>query len=398
MGLGKTFIGAEKAIQLKKKILLICQKSKIEDWRNHFKEYYNIPVYDLTKLPTLREFVNNDGQCVAIINYDLTFRRQELSTLTDFTLVLDESSLIANPQAKRTKFILKLKCQNCVLLSGTPTGGKYEKIWTQAKLLGWRISKKSFYEQYITTKLIYSASGFKAPIVTGYKNVDELKSKLRDYGAIFMKTEEVFKLPEKKIIALNIRNTKYFAKFMRDGILSFNDRGNSIELIGDMTLTKRLYARQLCGQYNENKLKAVKDLIDSTGDRLIIFYNFTEELERLKKLTDKPISIINGSSKDLTKYEAYEDSICFVQYQAGSKGLNLQKANKIIYFTLPQSAEDFEQSKKRIHRIGQDQTCFYYIPLVENSIEWDIYENLKMRRDYDNRLFEKYEGSFKQCQ
>ena len=38
---------------------------------------------------------------------------------------------------------------------------------------------------------------------------------------------------------------------------------------------------------------------------------------------------------------------------AGAVGLNLQKSNKIIYFSLPLSSELFEQSKKRTHRIGQ---------------------------------------------
>ena len=41
MGLGKTYLGSEKMKELGNKCnLLICQKSKIEDWIDHFKEYY----------------------------------------------------------------------------------------------------------------------------------------------------------------------------------------------------------------------------------------------------------------------------------------------------------------------------------------------------------------------
>ena len=68
-------------------------------------------------------------------------------------------------------------------------------------------------------------------------------------------------------------------------------------------------------------------------------------------------------------------------------GLNLQKANKIIYFTPPLSSELYEQSKKRIHRIGQNKTCFYYNLIVENSIEKTIYATLKKRMDYTDALF-----------
>ena len=70
-------------------------------------------------------------------------------------------------------------------------------------------------------------------------------------------------------------------------------------------------------------------------------------------------------------------------------GLNLQKANKIIYFSLPLSSELFEQSKKRIHRIGQERPCFYYIMLCKGSIEEKILSTLEMRQDYTEVLFEK---------
>ena len=40
MGLGKTFVGAEKAMSLDKDILIVCQKSKIADWKEHFFKYY----------------------------------------------------------------------------------------------------------------------------------------------------------------------------------------------------------------------------------------------------------------------------------------------------------------------------------------------------------------------
>lgn len=398
MGLGKTFVGSEKSRFLKEPLLLICQKSKIEDWFNHFDEHYDCRLYDLTRKNDLFNYLNDavhpDIPSIGIINYELAFRRPELLNLEHFTLMLDESSMITNPTAKRTKFIHKLKPDNCILLSGTPTGGKYEKLWSQLKLLGWNISKDLFYRQYVVTEWIDDDSGFRIPVITGYKNVDRLKSKLKQHGCIFMKTEEVFDLPEKIQIPVMVNNTKEFSRFMRNSIVELPD---GTELIGDTALTKRLYARQLCGQYSKAKMAAFVDLVGSTDDRLIVFYNFTEELNLMKEtvaLMDKPISIVNGETKDLTAYENYSDSVTFVQYQAGAMGLNLQKSNKIIYFTLPQSSELFEQSMKRIHRIGQSKNCFYYILMVKNSVEGVILETLKMRKDYDDELFKEYEETF----
>ena len=105
------------------------------------------------------------------------------------------------------------------------------------------------------------------------------------------------------------------------------------------------------------------------------------------ELIDKPYSLVNGSVKDLTNYENYDNSITFIQYQSGSMGLNLQKANKIIYFTPTLSSEMFEQSKKRIHRLGQKESCFYY--KLECGIEYKIYNTLSMRKDFTDKLFEE---------
>ena len=93
-----------------------------------------------------------------------------LKTLSGFTLMLDESSLIQNENAKRSKLILGLNPDNVILLSGTPTGGKYEKLWSQCRLLGWNISKELFWKQYIETEWVED-DGFWRKQITGYKNV-----------------------------------------------------------------------------------------------------------------------------------------------------------------------------------------------------------------------------------
>lgn len=395
MGLGKTFVGAEKLVQLDAKVnLVVCQKSKIDDWIEHFAKHYNPMVYelhDLTKKKDFEMFMFKDApinHTVGIINYDLIYRRPELATLKDFTLLLDESSVIQNEMSKRSKFILKkLKPANVILLSGTPTGGKYETLWSQLHLLGWKISKDLYWRQYVDVEYIDN-EGFPIKVVRGYKNVERLKEKMREYGCRFLKTEEVFDLPEQIVQKIKIDCTKEYRKFRKSHVVTIGEN----ELVGDTTLTKMLYERQLCGQYNNAKLKALRDLLESTDGRVIIFYNFTEELYRIEDICnelDKPLSIVNGREKDLMCYNDYTNSVTCIQYQAGAMGLNLQLANKIVYFTPPLSSELFEQSKKRIHRIGQDQVCFYYKMICKGSIEEKIYKTLEMRKDYTDKLFEQ---------
>lgn len=401
MGLGKTFVGGEKAKQLDKPLLVICQKSKIEDWVQHLVDIAGYDTFDLTDKKEMEFFMqvlNGDpetaNKTAGVINYDLIFRRSYFAHITGFTLMLDESSIIQNEAAKRSKFILKMQPENVILLSGTPTAGKYEKLWSQLRLLGWNISKDLFYKQYVEMEWIEDHnSGFRIPHVVGYKNVDRLKKKLAEHGAIFMKSEEVFDLPEQMMIPIHSKPTKEYRKFMRDEVITIEGR----EFIGDTILSKRIYSRMMCSYLNRERVAAFKDLVQSTEDRLIVFYNFNEELNTMQAALaelERPFSVVNGETKDLTAYEEHGDSITFVQYQAGAMGLNLQKANKIIYFSLTDRSELFEQSKKRIHRIGQEKPCFYYLMICPGTVEEDILHTLELRKDYTDELFKKYQEGF----
>lgn len=398
MGLGKTFVGAEKAVQMDSNaILVVCQKSKVQDWVDHFrKNYPSIAVMNLTDNNAYRSFTSYMNLTfgftwVYVINYDLIWRRKELLQLKDFTLILDESSLIQNQKSNRCKFILKMQPENVILLSGTPTGGKYENLWSQLHLLGWDISEKIYNAQYVNWKKIF-VGGMIHKIVDKddpYKNIERLKQKMREHGAVFMKTEEVFDLPEQNFITVNVPTTKEYKRFKKNRLVTVD----GIEFVGDSTLSFRLYQRQLCSAYNPNKIQAFRDLLESTQDRLIVFYNYNCELDQLRMVCNelnRPHGAVNGEQKNLVPYEQESNSVTFVQYQAGAMGLNLQKANKIVYFSLTEEAELFEQSKKRIHRIGQEKPCFYYILICQNSIEdQEILPTLNIRKEYTDDLFEE---------
>ena len=410
----KTYTGSEMMFRFGCDInLIICQKSKVQDWVEHFNSNYgdkHIMVYDLTVPIALDTFLHTviDAEMkwcklIGVINYELVFRRKELLKLKDFCMVLDESSLIQNPSAKRTKFILKMKPKHCLMLSGSPVGGKYENLWTQLHLLGWDISLPLYEKQYVNWTLI-EAGGFTHRIVdkeNPYKNIDRLKRKMREYGAVFKKTDGCFKLPEQIFTKVQVKAPSLYWKFQKDSIVTFQDKewsNQEVELVGDTSLTKLLYSRQICGQYCNDKLDAFEDLLNSTQERLIVFYNFDEELIRLKTICQNNgrfTSEINGHRKDLTAYEEDDSSVTLCQYQSASMGLNLQKCCRIVYFSLPLSSEHFEQSKKRIHRIGQEKTCFYYIMMCRGTVEEQILKTLEERRDFTDELFKMVEKNQK---
>lgn len=391
MGLGKSFVGSYKATSFNEPILVVCPKSLVPQWLQQFADNHQELIrYDLTKRKQLEQFISDDNNLrIGVINYESCWRRPELQKVKSLTLVLDESQAIANNTSKQTKGIMKLDYKNVILLSGTPaSNARYDKLYTQLKLLGLNMSKRS-YEDHYCNFFEMEKAGIKFRVLSKtrpYKNVDELKQVMKELGCVFMKTEEVIDLPQQRFIDVSVKKSKYYKTFEKDGYVDCGE----VEYISNGPAQDMLYLRQLCN--SSEKLDMLKTLLESTNDRVIIFYNFDIELKLLQQLVSKlkrPISYINGHEKDLNCYNNFEDSVALVQYQSGSAGVNLQLANKMIYYSPPIKSDFFEQSKKRIHRIGQESKCTYWKLVTSNSIEQKIYNTLDLKRDYTDELFRR---------
>ena len=392
VGSGKTFIGSEKLMSFGTSWnLVICQKSQVEYWVNHFQTHYpKVTVTDLTQRGNLS--LGNLRPGVMVINYELVWRRPILSTLRNFSLMLDESSMIQNMSAKRTKFILKLNPTNVVLLSGTPVSGgkidrekglifgRYENLISQLHLLGWKISQKAFWEKYVNWDLKRYGE-VRVKEVVSYKNIVELNDTLKRLGCVFRRTEDIVELPDENDQHYHVGITSEYKKMLRNGIVEVDDT----KLIADFPATKFMRLRQLCGAYNKDKLAMLSDLLDTLeNERVIIFYSFVEDVERIKKLLgDRPVSQINGAVKDLTAYEEHDNAVVLCQYQSGARGHNLQKGGYIIYFDPTVSPELFDQSRGRIRRDGQTRSVVnYYHLLVRGSIEERILDKVSQGLEY----------------
>lgn len=385
MGLGKTFTGAEKLMSDRrwKRALVVCQKSKVADWVDHFEAHYDMPVVDLTKQDVCR-----DAEAVMIINYDLIWRRPQLMEFDDLALMFDESSLLQNATSKRTKAAMKLagRADTLVLLSGTPVDGKYERLWTQLRMLGWRIDEKLFWRQYVESETTMR-EGFPITKVTGYKNEERLVRKMKELGCDFLKTDDVIDLPDQRFIRIDVPMSEYYRKFAKTNVIAAFGR----DFVGDTVFGDLTAKRQLAAAYSRAKLEAFGDLLDGTGKRLVVFYNFDVELEGLTAELEKryrSYGVLNGKAHDLSPFFDTDDGVALIQYQSGAMGVNMQQADTCVYFSPPLASSLFEQSKKRIHRVGQDRPCTYYELVSKGTVEEKIYDTLAMRRDYTEKLFE----------
>jgi len=105
--------------------------------------------------------------------------------------------------------------------------------------------------------------------------------------------------------------------------------------------------------------------------------------------TDKQILLYDGDHHDkLPASDANISNVVLVaHYKSASTGLNLQWANVTIYFSPTYSYQEFEQSMGRTHRNGQTKKCLYYMFNVRGTVDYTIWQCLKEKRDFNERLW-----------
>ena len=148
---------------------------------------------------------------------------------------------------------------------------------------------------------------------------------------------------------------------------------------------------------HQDKINQLVEILNEINheERVVIFYNFQYDLKMImsaKELADRHFVQINGQVNNFDNQKDYPPGTLFcIQYQSGAKGIEgLQKySNRMIYYNPTYSAEMWAQSQKRIHRLGQENHCFYHL-LISSPIEAFMYQKLALKEDVSQKMFAKF--------
>ena len=148
---------------------------------------------------------------------------------------------------------------------------------------------------------------------------------------------------------------------------------------------------------HEDKINQLVEILNEINheERVVIFYNFQYDLKMImgaKGLAGRQFVQINGQVNNFDNQKDYPPGTLFcIQYQSGAKGIEgLQKySNRMIYYNPTYSAEMWAQSQKRIHRLGQENHCFYHL-LISSPIEAFMYQKLAQKEDVSQKMFAKF--------
>lgn len=437
MGTGKTLMSM--AIYEKlgiPKLVIVAPKTLLSSWEDQMAVHTDFTVsmkWDSIKASSDRykkdlAALATSPSGIFLVNTE-AFQRdnpQLLSFLEKFTakdcfVILDESSKVKDQGAHRTKAIAKAfqKCQANLAMTGTMNAntpldvyGQFyfltPNFWKSQGYRNWHLFKS----QFAVLQDCYGPNGVTFKKIVGYRRLEELRSIINPF-IVTVDKEKVLDLPPKVWETVKVRLSREEKKAyddMKRDMMTMLSGGQIIA--ADQALSLYNKFRMIAGGWIETttpivadpaKLATLVDLLEDSGEQVLIFANFTHEISQIQLACSKVgrrSAVYDGSvptsqrSEIVRAFNAGEIDTIVAQPLAGAYGLNLQsRCNTIIYYSLPNSPEVFLQSQDRIHRMGQAKTCYYTVLEAEGTIDKAIFEALEKKQDL-SKIFRSASGQY----
>ena len=322
-------------------------------------------------------------------------------------LIVDESNLIKNPFAKRTKNILRLseKCTYKLILNGTPISKNESDLYAQWLLLDWRILGYKSFWSFSANHLEYD------PKIKGKirrcLNVDYLVEKIAPY-TYQVKKDECLDLPEKTYekVYYNLTNKQdeHYLDIANQLLFEVDElephtiyrmfTGLQNVISGFKVTVKSKLEKELFfnDPYDNPRIRKFMSVIDDISEyKVIVFCKYTEEITTIVKLLNEEygenVAIpFFGEIKQKQRHKNIdmfkgESRFLVANKTCGAYGLNLQFCNYIIYYSNDWDYATRSQSEDRVHRIGQDKNVHIIDICCNNTLDERILSCLRKKEN-----------------
>lgn len=418
-----------------KRVLIIAPTSVVAVWPREFEDYAAFPYTIRTLLGTkekrlkeLRDLMRFPYQHLkaAAINYESVWREGVFEALMEYDadlIICDESQRIKTHNAKMSRAIHDLgdKARYKMILSGTPIQNQAVDIWSQYRFLNYRVFGENFYtfrNRYCTM------GGFGNKQIVSYRNMDELIRK--EHSIAYRVTKaEALDLPEQtfinRYIHLDTTARNLYDRLRRDSCAELEGGG---KVTAPTVLTKLLRLQQLTGGFlieddaaqgklvNRGKLDALSDILQDYvidgGKKLVVFARFLSEIHEIEALCEKTLTkahmkavAIYGEIKKeergpiVQQFQKDPSTTVFIgQIDTAGTGITLTAADTCVYYSVNFNFATYDQSKSRIHRIGQRNRCTYIHLIAENTVDALILKALHKKQDLAKAVVDDWKQFF----
>lgn len=368
VGLGKTIMALEHARRhgIQDRIVVVAPASKCRtgDWQREIENFFAL------------------GAKYDVISYEMFTKKWSSLVDENTALIIDEGHFICNATSLRSKAVLKAArvAHQWVILSATPLPNGWRSAETYAILTGLSRTKTEFVNRFVITD---RSKGF--PLILGYREKEALDKWWNEVSRPLVRSGAL-KLPSKMIPVAEAMSPRLQRLYKR----AVKDRLYEDEMLDSPS---KLFVR-LRQIPTPTRIDALQSIVESTDEHIVVFYNFDSEreavLEMLKKsFKGRKIYEQSGHESrlpDRNKWANLKPSVTLVQYQSGSQAIELTYASVTVYLSPCTSYADYEQSKGRTRRNGQEKVTLFYHIAAEGSLDRHIWKILSGKRDFSIKM------------
>lgn len=298
----------------------------------------------------------------------------------NFMCIIDESTVIKTPSAKRTRRAWRVGqlATTRLIMTGLPTPHSPLDLYAQCKFLdpralGFKDFNEFKYRHAIIEMVLLGQRSF--PDIKGYKNLGELKEKLSKFSSIIRK-EECLTLPPARQRIYPVPLTKeqrVYYEQLRDEFVTII-KGEVIEASIVIAMINKCL--QLCsgqiklsdGRYLDvpnDRLDVLEELVEECQGQTIVWTAFVRNAQAIgERFGKRAILLPSGLQLDerqdlLSRFKAGEGKILVANPASAGHGLTLTNCSNAIYYSRSFNFEHRDQADARIHRIGQTQPVLY---------------------------------------
>ena len=333
------------------------------------------------------------------------FARRFLNCHETF-MVVDESTTIKNPGAKRTKNIINLAIHAKYrrILTGSPVTKSPLDLYKQCEFLdSYLLNHSSYYtfrSRYATMRTA-NFNGRSVQLVVGYKNLAELSEKLKPFSYRVLK-DECLDLPPKtymkRIITLTPEQQKVYKQMKQMALAEMN--GKVITTATALTQLMRLH-QITCGHFKadddsiqpikNNRLSQLLEVLEELEGKAVIWAHYQFDVQTIvkaikKQYGEKSVVTYYGLTPNeirqtnLERFQTKDETRFLVGTpQTGGYGITLTAASTMIYYSNGYDLEKRTQSEARIDRIGQKFPMTYIDILAEDTVDERIVKALRKK-------------------
>lgn len=148
--------------------------------------------------------------------------------------------------------------------------------------------------------------------------------------------------------------------------------------------------------FHDEKLKKLKELVETATSPLLVFVVFRSDLDRLGKYIDYELLDPKSSSfsNTIKRWNNGEIPVMVVNPASVSHGLNIQEGgHTAIWLSTPWNNEQYRQANKRLHRSGQTHTVSIVHIVARGTVDEEVIERVDMKESNQQDLMESLQAS-----